>query len=106
MHVDIDQIPENESEIQTTVDEKIIVVLKLKLVKTVNHDIDQWPNENDNEFFHGENIERYYENLVEHVQDFFEDSYFESVKVEEGLKRNGLRFVGMVESETTKFPIT
>jgi Transposase IS4 len=123
MYVAIDRKPENGCEIQNVCCGRSGVMLQLKIVKTSQEQriiaMEQTRGERDNErelegaleendsgLPHGAVV------LSQLVSPLFHsnrlvcaDSYFSSVAAAEELKRNGLRYIGVVKTATKKFPM-
>lgn len=106
MYVAIDRKPENGCEVQNAADGKSSIMMKLKLVKTAQHDREEDENAEDEDcMLHGTKVLKYLvESWAYSDRVVCADSYFASVGAAEEMKRLGLRFIGVVKTATKRFP--
>ena len=106
MYVAIDRKPENGCEIQNAACGRSGVMLRLKLVKTKVEETSNQEEDHDDDMLHGTEILL----LLIEPWNFSDrivcaDSYFASVMAANELLKVKMRFIGVVKTATTKYPM-
>jgi hypothetical protein len=106
MYIAIDRKPENGCEIQNAACGKSGIMMRLKLVKSKEEELTHLKEIDDEGLNHGTVIIK---SLVAPWQGLNRivcaDWYFASVATALELKRLGLRFIGVVKTVTSRFPL-
>ena len=105
-YIAMDRKPENGCEIQNAADGVSGIMMRLKLVKTMEAHVADRESENESGLLHGTNV------LLDLVKPWWNkqqtrtvsaDSYFASVQACDELMKKNLRFIGIVKTATKGF---